>query len=212
MRRPRLSYANIVATMALVIAVGGGTVYAAVQLGKNNVRSRNIAPKAVKSSDIAPNAVTSRKIKKGAVNGSDIAVGILNRIVDVKGSAKGGPLTPVDGAADVPVPLTGNTTVTPGAGQVGAIAIEAQFTIAGMAAQLCSPGAIVSVNGEESAYAYVDSDSATPVVELENDAAGPFGLVNPNAPLTITAKVDGDSDCTADSRLDRLEIRFVSIR
>lgn len=211
-RRPRLTYANVAATVALFIAVGGGTVYAAAQLGKNDVRSRNIAPKAVKSSDIAPNAVTSRKIRKGAVRGSDIAVSVLNRIVDVKSSAQGGPLAPVNGAADIPVPLTGDTTFTPGGGQVGAIAAEAQFTIATATAQPCSPGVILSVNGDEAAYAYVDTDSATPVTQLEGDAEGPFGLVNPGAPLTVTAELDGDSDCTAASRLDRIEIRFVSIR
>lgn len=68
------------------------------------------------------------------------------------------------------------------------------------------------MNGEERAYAYVDTDSATPVTELESDADGPFGLINPSAPLAITAKIDGDSDCTTDSRLDRVEIRYVSIR
>jgi hypothetical protein len=212
MRRPRLTYAHVAATVALFIAVGGGTVYAAVQLGKNDVRSRNIAPKAVKSSDIARNAVTSRKIKNGAVRASDIAVGVLNRIVDVKGSARGGPITPVNGAADVPVPLSGNATFTPGPGQVGAVAAEAQFTVASAAAQLCNPGVILSVDGEEAAYAYVDTNSPTPVTERESDAEGPFGLIDPNAPVTVTAEIDGDTDCTADSRLDRLEIRFVSIR
>ncbi len=39
----RLSYANVVATLALVLAIGGGTVYAASELGRNDVKSRNIA-------------------------------------------------------------------------------------------------------------------------------------------------------------------------
>jgi NO-binding membrane sensor protein with MHYT domain len=44
--RVALSYSNVIATLALVIALGG-TSYAAVTLGKNSVRSRNIANGAV---------------------------------------------------------------------------------------------------------------------------------------------------------------------
>ena len=50
--RSKLSYANVVATLALVLAIGGGTVYAALRLGKDAVRSKNIAAGAVKSSDL----------------------------------------------------------------------------------------------------------------------------------------------------------------
>src|SRR5215212_4100622 len=117
-RRPRLTYANVAATVALVIAVGGGTVFAAVRLGKNSVHSRNIAPKAVKNSDIAPNAVTSGKIKNRAVGPADITVGLLNQIVDAKASASGGPQGAVNVPGPAPLPLTGKTTITPGSGQV----------------------------------------------------------------------------------------------
>jgi hypothetical protein len=42
--RPPLSYANVTATLALVVAIGTGGAYAASQLGRNDVRSKNIAP------------------------------------------------------------------------------------------------------------------------------------------------------------------------
>jgi hypothetical protein len=51
----------VAATLALCLSLSG-TAYAAGQLGKNVVKSRNIAPKAVKASDLAP----------GAVNGSHV--------------------------------------------------------------------------------------------------------------------------------------------
>ena len=45
--RPHLSYANVAATLALVLAAGGSTAYAAAKIGK---------------SDIGYHAVTSSKI------------------------------------------------------------------------------------------------------------------------------------------------------
>ena len=37
--RARLTYANIVSTIALVAAVGGGTAYAAAKIGTDNIRT-----------------------------------------------------------------------------------------------------------------------------------------------------------------------------
>lgn len=211
--RPRLTYSNVAATVALMIAIGGGTVYAAVQLGRNDVRSRNIAPGAVKAADIARNAVTSPKIRAGAVRASDIAIGVLNKVVDTKGSARGGPIS-VQGVGEAPVPLTGTTSFTPRAGQVSALAAEAQFTFATV-----DPGSPCSANvrlflNDEPTRVFLSPDqqtSTTLVTELARDADGPFGLINPGAKLTVTAKVTRDQDCTAQSRLDRVEVRVLQI-
>lgn len=55
--RGRLTYANVVATLALFIALTGGVVWAA-----DKITSR----------DIAPDAVKSRHIKDGAVNAAEL--------------------------------------------------------------------------------------------------------------------------------------------
>jgi hypothetical protein len=34
-------------------------------------------------------------------------------------------------------------------------------------------------------------------------------LISPGAPLTITATSEGDSDCTPDSKIDRVEVEIV---
>lgn len=47
----RLTYANVVATLALFIALGG-TSYAAVKLSRNSVGTEHIKPGAVRSSDV----------------------------------------------------------------------------------------------------------------------------------------------------------------
>jgi hypothetical protein len=52
--RPRLSYANVVATLALVIAVAGGTTAIAVSKApKNSVVSSSIKPYNVTADDLA---------------------------------------------------------------------------------------------------------------------------------------------------------------
>lgn len=82
LRRPRLSYANVTATMALVIATSTGGAYAATTIGSNQikdnaVKSRHIAKGNVKTSDLHSGAVTSHKLRKGAVGqlrlGKDVA-------------------------------------------------------------------------------------------------------------------------------------------
>jgi hypothetical protein len=214
--RSRLTYANVVATLALVLAIGGGTVYAAVELGKNDVKSKHIAPGAVEKSDLGKNAVTSPKVRNGAIKADDLAAGIFQGIgVDVTGSAASGPKGAINADTTQPLTLTGKTSFTPRAGEVAALAAEGRFTIATTnAAQQCSPDVFLFLNGQQTrVFVNPDiDDSTTPVTTLGRDADGPFGLINPGVPLTVTAEIHGDADCTADSRLDRLQIRILQIR
>jgi hypothetical protein len=215
--RSRLSYANVVATLALFLAIGGGTVYAALQLSKNSVKSKNIAKGAVKTSDLGRKSVTSPKVKDGAITAEDIAAGVIPKLdADVTGSATAGPQGGVNTAAASPLPLSGTTSFTPSAGDVSAVAAEGRFTVATTSAtEFCQPAVRVLLNGEPSRI-FVDpesgGDSTTPVQASGRDAAGPYGLINPGTPLNITAELRGDVDCTAGSRLDRLEVRIVQIR
>ncbi|HEY1354672.1 MAG TPA: hypothetical protein VGF09_00005, partial [Solirubrobacterales bacterium] len=185
--RPRLTYANVAATVALFLAVGGGTVYAAFHLGKNKVHSKNIAPKAVKASDIAKNAVTSPKIRDGSVQAADLAAGVIaGDIADVTGSATGGPQGSLNTNTTSPLPLTGTTTFTPQSGRVSALAAQAQFSVAVTnTVQFCSPSVFLLLNGQPTRVflSPEDVNSTTLVTQLANDADGPFGLINPGTPL-----------------------------
>jgi hypothetical protein len=68
--RPHLGFANVVSALALFIALGGSAY--AVTLGKNDVKSRNIAPRAVKKSDLHKNAVTRKKVANNAVSSPEV--------------------------------------------------------------------------------------------------------------------------------------------
>jgi hypothetical protein len=65
--RPRITYANVVSTIALGLAIGGGTAYAAATIGTSNIRYH-----AVTGSKVATDAVTASKVKNSALSGADI--------------------------------------------------------------------------------------------------------------------------------------------
>jgi hypothetical protein len=65
--RSRLSYANVASTLALVLAVGGGSAYAAQTIGRSDIRTH-----AVTGSKIAKQAVTASKVRNGALSGKDL--------------------------------------------------------------------------------------------------------------------------------------------
>ena len=73
---PRPTYANVMATIAVFIALGG-SAYAATQLKKNSVGSNQLKKNAVTASKIKNNAVTTAKIGDGAVTGEKIGDGAV---------------------------------------------------------------------------------------------------------------------------------------
>ncbi len=69
--RKRLSYGNVVASLALFIALGGVSYAATAE--RNSVVSSSIKNGQVKSVDVGNNAITSSKIKNGNVGNRDLA-------------------------------------------------------------------------------------------------------------------------------------------
>ena len=74
--RSKLSYANVVATLALFVALGGSS-YAAVALSNNSVKSKHIGKGQVKRPDIGRNAVNSGKVKNLSLLAKDFKAGQL---------------------------------------------------------------------------------------------------------------------------------------
>ena len=68
--RQHLSYANVMATTAAFIALGG-VGYAAVKLPKNSVGAAQIRAKAVTGSKLSANAVTGAKVLDGSLGPAD---------------------------------------------------------------------------------------------------------------------------------------------
>jgi hypothetical protein len=73
--RKRLTYANVMSSIAVFLVIGGATAFAA--LGKNTVGSKQLKKNAVTTKKIKNNAVTTPKIKNGAVTGPKLAAGAV---------------------------------------------------------------------------------------------------------------------------------------
>jgi hypothetical protein len=90
--RSRLTYANVIATLALFLALGGGA-YAALKLPKNSVGARQIKA----------NAVTSSKVKNGSLVAGDFRAGQLPAGQEGAQGVQG-----IQGPKGDPGPITGN--------------------------------------------------------------------------------------------------------
>ncbi|HYH54323.1 MAG TPA: hypothetical protein VD761_09345 [Solirubrobacterales bacterium] len=78
--RKRLTYANVMSSIAVFLVLGGGAAFAANQLGKNTVGSKQLKKNAVTAAKIKNNAVTASKIQDGAISGAKINLGSLGTV------------------------------------------------------------------------------------------------------------------------------------
>jgi hypothetical protein len=74
--RASLTYANVMATVAVFVALGGTSV-AAVSIGKNSVHSREIADGTITSRDIHDGTITGGDIADGSIGAADLKAGEL---------------------------------------------------------------------------------------------------------------------------------------
>jgi hypothetical protein len=77
--RKRLTYANVMSSIAVFLVLGGATAFAA-GLAKNSVGSKQLKKNAVTSAKIKSNAVTTAKIKNGAITGAKVNAGSLGTV------------------------------------------------------------------------------------------------------------------------------------
>ena len=75
--RDRISYANVVSTLALFLVVAGGSAFAATQLAKNSVGAKQLRKGAVTKAKIRKNAIVSSKVRNGSLRAADFASGQL---------------------------------------------------------------------------------------------------------------------------------------
>lgn len=75
--RKRLTYANVMSSIAVFLVLGGATAIAATHLGKNSVGTKQLKANSVTTAKIKKNAVTNKKIKNDAVTGAKVKDGSL---------------------------------------------------------------------------------------------------------------------------------------
>ncbi|HXS35026.1 MAG TPA: hypothetical protein VN758_14805 [Solirubrobacterales bacterium] len=76
----RLTYANVMSSIAVFLILGGATAFAAKKIGSNEIKGNSITTakikkNAVTASKIKKNSIRTAKISKGAVTNAKIAAG-----------------------------------------------------------------------------------------------------------------------------------------
>jgi hypothetical protein len=205
---PKLTYANVVSTLALFIALTGATAYAANQLAPKSVGEPQLRPGAVTADKIRKNAVTAPKIKALAIKQGKLANGSVTAAKMTPNSVVGGSIA--NGAVTNeklgPDAVTGDKVVESTLSQVPSAA-KAEF--AG-SAESANPPAFAKVNKE----ATLDSSLSKNIASLsEGSLAGIYCIAaagfnprgaqvtpfseGPGPVVTAYIRIGGTTECPA---------------
>jgi hypothetical protein len=129
--RKRLTYANVMSSIAVFLILGGATAIAANQLAKNSVGSKQLKRNAVTTAKIKRNAVTTAKIRNGAVTGSKLNLGTIGKVPSAANADNAGNANTVGGSSIqkvfAKIPVNGSATL----GTFGAFKLDASCNAAG---------------------------------------------------------------------------------
>lgn len=83
--RKRITYANVMSSIAVFLVLGGGAAYAAKKIGSNEIKGNSITTgkikkEAVSASKIKKNSITTAKIANGAVTGAKLNLGTVGTV------------------------------------------------------------------------------------------------------------------------------------
>jgi hypothetical protein len=205
--KPRLSYANVVSTLALFIALTGASAYAANKLANKSVGEPQLRPGAVTADKIRSNAVTAPKIKAAAIKEGKLAAGSVTAAKMALNSVASGPLAPnaVTNEKLAPDSVTGDKVVESTLSQVPSAAKADVAT----AAESANPVAFAHVSKE----ATLDTNLSKNIASVsEGTLAGIYcvgvsGFVPRGAQVTpqfegggsvsAFAKIGGTASCPA---------------
>jgi hypothetical protein len=234
----RLTYANLVSTLALFLALGGGAAYAVGKIhsgdiAQNAVRSPNLAPGSVHTADVFKRAITSGKLAVGAVRSNQIADGAvgsrqigtgeigskqigagavapsnLQFPVFYAASPAGGPVPVTDGPD--PYPIAGNTW-TQSPGEIVVVFGGATATIAydGSSPEPCRVFFKIYLNDQQVGGGEVSTGSTTLHQVEQNVGAQP--QIDPPTPTKnqLSAETGSNGACTPASTIDSVRFRVL---
>jgi len=193
--RSKLTYSNVIASIAMFLALTGGTVMAA------KLRTGDIAKNAIKKNQLAKNSITNQDFAKKSL---------------ITKSAKGGGqpanLEPTAPATGIPVPLSGSTTFTSKKGYIGLLMAEAEATLAAAVPPAgCNVGVTILVNNEvalglglnDSPDLSTVPSTGAPFTDVASGST-PIGLTG--GTQKITAQYNGDVGCAPTSVINEVRV------
>jgi hypothetical protein len=86
--RKRLTYANVMSSIAVFLVIGGATAFAA--LGKNTVGTKQLKKNAVTKAKIKDGAVTTSKLANDAATGEKVAESTLGQVPSAANATNAG--------------------------------------------------------------------------------------------------------------------------
>jgi hypothetical protein len=197
--RTRLTYANLISTLALLVAIGTGGAYAASKLPDKSVGEFQLRPGAVTAQKIRKNAVTAPKIKAEAVKQGKIAGGSITAAKMTQGSVSGSSLQEgsVTNSKLAPEAVTGDK-VNEGTLSEVPSAARAEFATN---AESASPPAYAAISSE----ATIDSSYSKSIASVKDGTLPGIYCVtaagfNPRG-AQLSARFTGEGDVTAYVRI-----------
>jgi hypothetical protein len=188
--RKRLTYANVMSSLAVFLVLGGATALAAKKIGANqlkanSVKTDKIVKEAVTTSKLRKNAVTTAKVRDGAVNSAKIADGsVTGGDINLGSTPFSRIIARFRGSASLDVPLESfldypltSPTYTQAAEEVDSYsgAVDVTFQSG------CTP--------PRSAVAYVLVDAADPTKPKIEDIAA-FGVVEDSTGGALSRRIE----------------------
>jgi hypothetical protein len=117
--RSRLTYANVMSSLAVFLLLGGATAIAAKGLGKNTVGTKALKKNSVTKAKIKKNAIVTAKIKNSAVTTAKLKDGAVTGAKVGDGSLTGADINGADTSfSQLVAELRGTTQVPLTAGQL----------------------------------------------------------------------------------------------
>ncbi len=218
----RLTYANVMSSIAVFLVVAGGSAFAANQLAKNSVGTKQIRTNAVTKAKIKARAVISGKIAVGAVRGNQVAGHSLSSDQIKPASIKpeslevplaflasfGGASATVPSGETVAYPLT-NATWTQQPEQITVLFGGVQATLAAKPGEFCEAYVEVLEEGQQIGGGGVQTGSEVPIAVEGSVGASPqvgFSVKS----HTLTVKIASNGQCTAGSQINSTLFRVLS--
>lgn len=196
---PRLTYANLTSTLALFIALGGTTAFAASKLPDRSVGEFQLRPAAVTAQKIRKNAVTTPKIKAQAVKQGKIANGSITAQKLTQGSVASSSIQEgsVTNAKLAPEAVTGDKALESTFSQVPSASRADTAAFADSA----NPQAFARVTKE----AILDFSQSKGIASVKDGSLNGIYCVtasgfNPRG-VQVTPYFEGDGDVTALARV-----------
>src|SRR3954451_14354332 len=103
--RKRLTYANVMSSLAIFLILGGATAFAAKKIGSNGLKANSVTTakikkEAVTTKKIKKNAVVGSKVKDGSLSGADINLSTLGTVPSATSSASVDTVKPFSAGAN----------------------------------------------------------------------------------------------------------------